>query len=61
MKYFGMPMGMWMLFGSSFRRQLTVVFGYNVSTSKKPRQKLKLDTKKSSLNYQNLKSKIDSK
>lgn len=37
MKYFGMPMGMWMLFGSSFRRQLTVVFGYNVSTSKKPR------------------------
>ena len=29
MKYVGMPMGMWMLFAASFRRQLTVVFGYD--------------------------------
>ena len=29
MKYAGMPMGMWMLFAASFRRQLTVVFGYD--------------------------------
>ena len=28
MKYFGMPMGMWMLFSKSFRRQLTAVLGY---------------------------------
>ena len=29
MKYAGMPMGMWVLFAASFRRQLTAVFGYD--------------------------------
>lgn len=42
MKYFGMPMGMWMLFESSFRRQLTVVFGYDASTSRKIAKKAKV-------------------
>ena len=32
MKYAGMPMGMWALFGSSFRKQLIVVFGYDAET-----------------------------
>ena len=29
MKYAGMPMGMWALFGKSFERQLGTVFGYD--------------------------------
>lgn len=29
MKYAGMPMGMWVLFSESFRKQLTDVFGYD--------------------------------
>ncbi len=29
MKYAGMPWGMWALFGNSFRRNLTSVFGYS--------------------------------
>ncbi|MBQ8093073.1 MAG: L-2-amino-thiazoline-4-carboxylic acid hydrolase [Clostridia bacterium] len=33
MKYMGMPMGMWGLFESSFRRQLTSVFGIDVQTA----------------------------
>lgn len=28
MKYMGMPMGMWVLFAGSFKKQLTAVFGY---------------------------------
>ena len=34
MKYAGMPMGMWALFAGSFRRQLTVVFGYDAAAAK---------------------------
>lgn len=34
MKYAGMPLGMWMLFSNSFRKQLTVVFGYDKNTAK---------------------------
>ncbi|HCI64092.1 MAG TPA: hypothetical protein DFH97_03500 [Clostridiales bacterium] len=34
MKYFGMPMGMWALFGGSFRRQLTETLGYDEPTAK---------------------------
>ena len=34
MKYAGMPIGMWTLFGSSFRNQLTCVFGYDEDTAK---------------------------
>ena len=34
MKYIGMPMGMWMLFAGSFRRQLTAVFGYDASAAR---------------------------
>ena len=34
MTYFGMPFGMWALFAPSFRKQLTVVFGYDVDTAK---------------------------
>ncbi len=43
MKYIGMPMGMWMLFSHSFRKQLTGVFGYdaddarNITKKAKPR------------------------
>ena len=33
MKYTGMPMGMWLLFVGSFRRQLTAVFGYDAATA----------------------------
>lgn len=34
MKYMGMPMGMWTLFGKSFQTQLTAVFGYDAATAK---------------------------
>ena len=34
MKYAGMPMGMWMLFAGSFRKELTVVFGYDADTAR---------------------------
>lgn len=34
MKYIGMPMGMWLLFGASFKKNLTVVFGLNQPTAK---------------------------
>ena len=34
MKYIGMPLGMWALFAGSFRRQLTVVFGYDAAAAK---------------------------
>ena len=35
MKYAGMPMGMWVLFGKSFRRNLTEVFGLDAGTAKR--------------------------
>lgn len=41
MKYMGMPMGMWLLFAKSFRRQLTAVFGYDAETAKAITEKAK--------------------
>lgn len=41
MKYAGMPLGMWMLFSDSFRKQLTVVFGYDKNTAKAVTKKAK--------------------
>ena len=41
MTYFGMPFGMWTLFAPSFRKQLTVVFGYDVDTAKTITKKAK--------------------
>lgn len=34
MRYAGMPLGMWALFAGSFRKQLSVVYGYNAKTAK---------------------------
>jgi hypothetical protein len=34
MKYAGMPMGMWVLFGGSFRKHLSLVYGYDPETAK---------------------------
>lgn len=34
MKYYGMPWAMWLLFSSSFEKQLKVVFGYSDSVAK---------------------------
>ena len=34
MKYMGMPMGMWVLFAGSFRKQLSAVYGYDTLTAK---------------------------
>ncbi|MBQ9208351.1 MAG: L-2-amino-thiazoline-4-carboxylic acid hydrolase [Oscillospiraceae bacterium] len=33
MKYTGMPLGMWLLFSSSFRKQLTSVLGFDTTTA----------------------------
>ena len=41
MKYAGMPMGMWMLFGKSFQTQLTAVFGYDAATARAVARKAK--------------------
>lgn len=41
MKYAGMPLGMWALFGDSFQKQLTTVFGYDEKTAKEVRRKAK--------------------
>ena len=41
MTYSGMPMGMWALFAPSFRKQLTVVFGYDTDTAKAITKKAK--------------------
>ena len=43
MKYAGMPMGMWMLFGGSFRAQLTKTLGYDADTAGAIAQKAKLE------------------
>ncbi len=45
MKYMGMPWGMWALFSSSFRKQLTTVFGYGEQTSKNVARKAKAQYK----------------
>ena len=34
MRYMGMPWGMWALFGGSFRKHLSSVYGYNPETAK---------------------------
>ena len=34
MKYAGMPMGMWVLFGGSFRKHLSSVYGYDPELAK---------------------------
>ena len=39
MKYAGMPFGMWVLFSESFRKQLTVVLGYDANTAKAIKKK----------------------
>ena len=41
MKYAGMPMGMWVLFGGSFRKHLSSVYGYAPETAKKIAEKAK--------------------
>ncbi len=41
MKYAGMPMGMWALFGRSFRKQLTAVFGYTADEANAITEKAK--------------------
>ena len=41
MKYAGMPMGMWVLFGGSFRKHLSLVYGYDPETAKEIAAKAK--------------------
>ena len=41
MHYFGMPMGMLVLFAGSFRKQLTAVFGYDAATARAVAKKAK--------------------
>ena len=41
MKYVGMPMGMWALFGKSFQRQLGPSFGCDSAVAKAIAQKAK--------------------
>ena len=47
MKYTGMPAGMWLLFGRSFRKQLSDVLGYDHKTAgnimKKAKRRLRLE------------------
>ena len=38
MKYAGMPFGMWMLFASSFQKQLTAVLGYDAAPQERKKQ-----------------------
>ena len=45
MKYAGMPQGMWILFGKSFKDHLTSVWGYDVRTAKQITRKAKLKYK----------------
>lgn len=39
MKYLGLPAAMWVVFASSFQKQLTAVFGYDASTARALTQK----------------------
>lgn len=41
MKYAGMPWGMWALFGGSFQKQLTAVFGYDEKNASEIARKAK--------------------
>ena len=46
MKYIGVPMGMWVLFAKSFRRQLTEVLRYDADTARSITKKAKPKYKK---------------
>lgn len=46
MKYVGMPMGMWILFGKSFRNQLVSVLGYDKSEAARITKEAKIHYKK---------------
>lgn len=46
MRYAGMPLGMWALFAGSFRKQLSVVYGYNSKKAKVITGKAKLKYKR---------------
>lgn len=54
MKYTGMPMGMWVLFAGSFRKQLTEVFGYDADTAKAITKQAKPNTGRSFIACRNL-------
>lgn len=41
MKYMGMPMEMWVLFAGSFKKQLSVIFGYDADTANEITRKAK--------------------
>lgn len=45
MKYIGIPLGMWVLFEKSFRKNLVSEFGYNKITAKQISKTQKADTK----------------
>ena len=45
MRYAGMPLGMWILFAGSFRKHLTLVYGYDPETAKAVTGKAKLKYK----------------
>lgn len=45
MKYVGMPMGMWVVFGKSFRKNLMTVFGVDEKTAKQVSAKAKVKYK----------------
>ena len=45
MKYAGMPMGMWVVFGKSFRKNLTTVLGLDEKTAKQVSAKAKVKYK----------------
>ena len=48
MKYAGMPMGMWMVFGKSFKRNLTEVLKYDARESRKITASAKKDYREAS-------------
>ncbi|MCM1047167.1 MAG: L-2-amino-thiazoline-4-carboxylic acid hydrolase [Clostridiales bacterium] len=41
MKYVGMPMGMWLLFCASFKKQLSVTLNFNADTAKEIKKRAK--------------------
>ena len=61
MKYIGIPLGMWVLFEKSFRKNLVSEFGYNKSQPNKYRKTQKADTKALSVICPNLKREISLK
>lgn len=61
MKYIGIPLGMWVLFEKSFRKNLVSEFGYNKITAKQILKTQKADTKALSVICPNLKREISLK